>query len=63
LQQIFGQTFYRVNRQFLVNRKAVSHVSKYFARKLLVEVRIDFPDKLIISKARASDFLKWIRSQ
>jgi two-component system response regulator LytT len=63
LQQIFGQTFYRVNRQFLVNRKAVRHVSKYFARKLLVEVRIDFPDKLIISKARASDFLKWIRSQ
>jgi len=34
LHTIFGEDFYRVNRQYLIHRKAVQHASQYFARKL-----------------------------
>ena len=62
LQNILGHQFYRINRQFIVNRKAVKYASKYFARKLLLEVSIDIQDELMISKAKAADFLNWMKS-
>ncbi|NLR94475.1 LytR/AlgR family response regulator transcription factor [Flammeovirga agarivorans] len=62
LENDLGQDFYRVNRQFLINRKAIHHVSKYFARKLLVEVKLDTEEKIIVSKAKSSDFLRWLQA-
>lgn len=53
--------FYRANRQFLVNRHAIRSVEKFFARKLVVKMKTDTPEPLIVSKARASDFLKWLQ--
>ncbi|MBB3696535.1 LytTR family transcriptional regulator DNA-binding domain-containing protein [Flammeovirga yaeyamensis] len=62
LESNLGNTFYRVNRQFLVNREAIDHVSKYFARKLLVEMKLkNVPDQIVVSKAKASDFLRWLQ--
>lgn len=52
--------FYRLNRQFLVNRKAIKDVSQYFGRKLSVKLIIPFSETLIISKGKASHFLNWL---
>ena len=52
--------FYRVNRQNLINRKAVKEVSQYFARKLSVTLTIPCHQKVIISKEKSTDFLNWL---
>jgi two-component system response regulator LytT len=57
-----NRLFYRANRQFLINRNAIRSVEKFFARKLVIKMITDTPGPLIISKARASDFLKWLEN-
>ncbi|MET0637310.1 MAG: LytTR family DNA-binding domain-containing protein [Chitinophagaceae bacterium] len=52
--------FFRVNRQYLVNFKAVKEVEHYFARKLLVNLVIQTQDKLLISKEKSAGFLHWL---
>jgi len=53
--------FYRANRQFLINRHAIHSVEKFFARKLVIKMKTDTPEILVVSKARAGDFLKWLQ--
>ncbi len=60
LSEQLGIEFFRVNRQFLVNRKAIQEVHQYFGRKLLVESSIKFEQRLIVSKANARAFLLWL---
>ncbi len=60
LGKILGASFYRLNRQHLINRTAIEKVSQYFARKLKVQANINYPEALIVSKANASSFLKWL---
>ncbi|MBS1606540.1 MAG: response regulator transcription factor [Bacteroidetes bacterium] len=52
--------FYRANRQFLINRDAVRTIEKFFARKLVVRLTVETPEALVVSKAKASDFLNWL---
>jgi DNA-binding LytR/AlgR family response regulator len=61
LQQLLPETqFFRLNRQYLVNFNAVKEVEHYFARKLLVKLTITAPEKLIVSKEKATKFLHWL---
>jgi len=60
LGEITGTDFYRANRQFLINRKAINHVSQYFARKLSVNLAPPFKEKIIVSKEKSKDFLNWL---
>ncbi len=55
--------FYRANRQYIVNYAAVKHVDPDFARKLSLKLSIKTPDALIVSKAKASDFLRWMNER
>lgn len=55
--------FYRANRQFIVNRKAISTAEKFFARKLIAQLSVKTPEQIIVSKAKASDFLKWLEGE
>lgn len=52
--------FYRLNRQYLINFKAIKDVEHYFARKLLVNSIIPARDKLIVSKEKVTGFLHWL---
>jgi two-component system response regulator LytT len=52
--------FYRINRQFIVNRKVIKDVSKYFGRKLLINLMLPFPEQLIISKEKTAHFMEWL---
>jgi len=54
--------FYRANRQFLINRNAIRSIEKFFARKLVVKMNMDTPETLMVSKAKASDFLSWLEN-
>ncbi len=55
-----SRQFYRANRQFIINRTFISEIEHYFARKLLVSLNTKTPEKIIISKAKANEFLRWI---
>ena len=52
--------FFRLNRQYLINFNAVKEVEHYFARKLLVNSVLPMRDKLIISKEKVTEFLRWL---
>ena len=52
--------FYRANRQYLINRDFIREIEHYFARKLVVLLTIPTPEKIVISKAKASEFLRWM---
>lgn len=61
LQQLLNnQQFFRLNRQYLINFNAIKEVEHYFARKLLVNLAIPAPEKLLVPKEKATGFLHWL---
>ncbi len=52
--------FYRANRQFLIGRHAVVNAERFFARKLVVKLQVSVPEAIVVSKAKASEFLQWL---
>jgi len=57
---VADKQFYRLNRQFLINFNAIKEVEHYFARKLLVNVVVPVPEKLLVSKEKVTGFLHWL---
>jgi DNA-binding LytR/AlgR family response regulator len=51
--------FFRANRQTIISRDAVSDIDLWFNGKLSVNLKIRFPGKILISKAKAPDFKEW----
>jgi len=52
-----------LNRQYLVNFDAVKEVEHYFARKLLVNLTVATPEKLLVAKEKVRTFLDWLESR
>lgn len=59
LEQLDESVFFRANRQYIVARSAIKDVSIWFGNKLALNLNIETPDKIIISKARVSEFKQW----
>ncbi|HMG16260.1 MAG TPA: LytTR family DNA-binding domain-containing protein [Saprospiraceae bacterium] len=59
--QLDPRMFYRANRQYLVNFSSISEVEHYFARKLLLKLKTDTKQQIVISKAKASSFINWMQ--
>lgn len=62
LEQLAGQEFFRVNRQCLLNRKAVVEASQYFSRKLSITISVPFSEKITVSKEKTPQFLSWLEN-
>jgi two-component system, LytTR family, response regulator LytT len=60
LDKISPSDFYRANRQYLVNKKAIKDASQYFARKLSLSLYIPSKESITISKEKVTDFLYWL---
>lgn len=52
--------YYRVNRQFIVNKNAIANIKYYFNGKLIVNTNPPFKERIVVSKAKASEFKKWM---
>jgi two-component system, LytTR family, response regulator LytT len=52
--------FFRANRQFLVNRKAIKEASQYFHRKLLISLVLPFKEDITVGKEKVTEFLDWL---
>jgi two-component system, LytTR family, response regulator LytT len=62
LEKQFPIDFFRANRQFLVNRKAVKDASHYFSRKILINLNILFTEQIIVGKLKTTAFSNWLTS-
>lgn len=59
LVQLDPTQFFRANRQYIVSRGAIKDVSIWFGNKLAINLIVETPDKVIVSKARVSEFKTW----
>jgi DNA-binding LytR/AlgR family response regulator len=55
--------FYRANRQTLLAYSAIREVEHYYDRKLLIHLVTQTSGPIIVSKGRASDFIKWMEAR
>ncbi len=55
-----GQDFFRANRQFIVARKALRDISVWFGSRLALNLILDTPERIVISKARVPRFKQWL---
>jgi two-component system, LytTR family, response regulator LytT len=59
LEQTFP-AFFRVNRQYLLNRKAVKDATQYFNRKMLVNLLFPHKESIVVGKLKTTEFLHWL---
>lgn len=58
--EINPEQFYRANRQYIVQRKAIKDIDFYFNGRLVLNVLPKPQDKIIVSKAKATECKKWM---
>ena len=61
-QQLSPEKFFRANRQFIVSRRAVKDIAVWFGSRLALNLTIEAPERIIISKARVPEFKSWLQS-
>ena len=52
--------FYRLNRSVVAHISAIDKVYKYLNSRLKVELKPESEKEILISRAKVSDFMKWM---
>lgn len=52
--------FFRANRQFIINKNAIDTVEYFFNGRLLVKIHPLPQEQVLVSKAKAMQFRKWL---
>lgn len=52
--------FFRANRQYIIARQAVKDIAVWFGSRLSLNLSLETPEKIIISKARVPEFKQWL---
>lgn len=60
IKSLDPKTFFRANRQFILQFKSIEAVHRYHKGKLIVELRMQPDQEVIVSAERASEFKKWL---
>ena len=60
LEKQAGISFFRANRQYLVNKLAIKDLSTSLTRSITVNLKIAFPSKIDVSKNKSGYFLEWL---
>jgi len=60
-RQIDPSSFFRANRQFIISHKAIKDISLWFDSKISVNLLIDTPEKIIISRTKVAEFKDWYK--
>ena len=58
--EVSSENFYRANRQFIVSKNAIENIAIYFNGRLIVNILPKPDEKIIVSKAKATDFKNWL---
>ena len=52
--------FFRANKQFIISRNSVQNITIWFDNRLLITLDVDAPERIYVSKNKASEFKEWI---
>ena len=52
--------FIRANKQFIVSRESVKNITIWFDNRLLITLDTEVPERIFISKNKASEFKSWV---
>lgn len=63
LEKKLKPMFFRINRQFHVNRNAVVDAIEVFSRRLRLNLRIPFDKEIHVSKEKRSKVLDWLATE
>ena len=58
-RQIDPSGFFRANRQFIISHRAIKEIAVWFDSKLSVNLVVDVPEKIIVSRTRVTEFKDW----
>jgi DNA-binding LytR/AlgR family response regulator len=61
--QLDKNSFFRVNRQFIIHIDAIKKMTAYYNSRLLVQLNPPTPDDVIISRERVADFKNWLEGK
>ncbi len=59
MSQLDPTRFFRANRQFIVAKTAIKDLTVWFGNRLALNLKVDTPEDILVSKARASEFKEW----
>jgi two-component system LytT family response regulator len=59
MEKVDPELFFRANRQFIISRSSVKDIDMWFNNRLSVNLNVPVPEKIIVSKARITEFKKW----
>lgn len=59
MSQLNPKMFFRANRQYIVSHEAIKDVSIWFGNKISLNLTAPTEEKIIVSKARVSEFKNW----
>lgn len=52
--------FYRLNRKYIVNINAIDSIDKHFNSRLIIGLKPEVEDEVLISRTKVTHFLNWL---
>jgi two-component system response regulator LytT len=62
-QMLDPQEFFRINRQFLINLKAIDEMKIFTKARVIVKLKPPVKESPIVSSERAADFKLWLAGE
>lgn len=59
MSQLDPAKFFRANRQFIVSKEAIKDLTVWFGSRLALNLKIETPEDVLVSKARVNEFKEW----
>jgi DNA-binding LytR/AlgR family response regulator len=59
IEMLDPDMFFRANRQYIISRMAIKDIDLWFNNRLSVNLKFPVPEKILVSKARISEFKSW----
>lgn len=59
MSQLDPTKFFRANRQFIVSKEAIKDLTVWFGSRLALNLKIETPEDVLVSKARVNEFKEW----
>ncbi len=59
-EMLDAEHFVRANRQFIISREAIRDMESYDGSRLVVNLRQETPERIVISRTKVTQFKRWL---
>jgi two-component system response regulator LytT len=59
-QRLDPISFFRINRQFIINIDAIKHMESYDSRRIKIEITPECKDEVIVAMTKMIEFKDWL---